>query len=110
MEERRSLNWGADFAMSHAVTGMWDPTKRFGEIVTGIEDPRKMLHDEIFLLAPLLDGEMWNVNVSSTGSRMFLIHVGARFKGDCQSRGIQDSGYVNKYPGSSELDADVKDP
>ena len=36
--------------------------------------------------------------------------VGARFKGDCQSRGIQDSGYVNKYPGSSELDADVKDP
>ena len=36
--------------------------------------------------------------------------VGARFKGDYQSRGIQDSGYVNKYPGSSELDADVKDP
>ena len=36
--------------------------------------------------------------------------VGARFKGDCQSRGIQDSGFVNKYPGSSELDADVKDP
>ena len=36
--------------------------------------------------------------------------VGARFKGDCQSRGIQDSGHVNKYPGSSELDADVKDP
>ena len=36
--------------------------------------------------------------------------VGARFKGDCQSRGIQDSGFVNKYPGSSELDADIKDP
>ena len=36
--------------------------------------------------------------------------VGARFKGDRQSRGIQDSGFVNKYPGSSELDADVKDP
>ena len=36
--------------------------------------------------------------------------VGARLKGDCQSRGIQDSGFVNKYPGSSELDADVKDP
>ena len=39
-----------------------------------------------------------------------LSTVGARFKGNCQSRGIQDSGYVNKYPGSSELDADVKDP
>ena len=37
-------------------------------------------------------------------------NVGARFKGDCQSRGIQDSGLVNKYPGSSELDADAKDP
>ena len=36
--------------------------------------------------------------------------VGARFKGDCQSQGIQDSGLVNKYPGSSELDADAKDP
>ena len=36
--------------------------------------------------------------------------VGARFKGDCQSRGIHDSGFVNKYLGSSELDADVKDP
>ena len=44
------------------------------------------------------------------GSRLHVISVGARFKGDCQSRGIQDSGFVNKYPGSSELDADVKDP
>ena len=26
--------------------------------------------------------------------------VGARFKGDCQSRGIQDSGLVNECPGS----------
>ena len=36
--------------------------------------------------------------------------VGARFKGDCQSRGIKDSGLVNEYPGSSELDANTKDP
>ena len=36
--------------------------------------------------------------------------VGARFEGDCQSRGIKDLGLGNKYPGSSELDADVKDP
>ena len=37
-------------------------------------------------------------------------NVGAQFKGDCQSRGIKDSGFVNEYPGSSELDADAKDP
>ena len=59
---------GANFVMSHAVvgmTGMQDPTKRFGEIITGIEDPRKMLHDEIFLFAPFLDGKMLDVNVPS---------------------------------------------
>ena len=32
-----------------------------------------MLHDEIFLLAPFLDGKMLDVNMLSTGSRVFLI-------------------------------------
>ena len=35
-----------------------------------------MLHDEIFLLTPFLDGKMLDVNVLSTGSRTFLVdHV-----------------------------------
>ena len=62
--------------MSHTAAGMmgmWDSSKRFGEIIAGIGDPRKMLHDEIFLLAPFLDGEMLDVNVPSTGSRTLLI-------------------------------------
>ena len=77
MGKQRSLVWEADLAMSHAMTdmtGMQDPSKRFGEIVAGIENLRKMLHDEIFLLAPFLDGEMLDVDVPSTGSRTFLIH------------------------------------
>ena len=65
--------------MSHdaaGMTGMEDPSKRFGEIVIGNEDPRKMLHDKIFLLAPLLDGKLLDVNVLSTGSGMlFIDHV-----------------------------------
>ena len=65
---------GAGFMMSHAVAGMmgmWDPSKRFGEIVAVIENPMKMLHDQIFVLAPFLDGEMLDVNVPITGSRAF---------------------------------------
>ena len=61
--------WGADLAMSHAgesVMGMWDPSKRFSEIVTGIENCRKMLPDEFFLLVPFWDDKMLNVNVLST--------------------------------------------
>ena len=35
-----------------------------------------MLHDEIFLLAPFLDGEMLDVNKLSTGSRaLFIDHM-----------------------------------
>ena len=67
---------GKCFVMSHAATGMmrtWDPTKRFSKIITGIEDPRMMLHDENFVLVPLLDGKMLDVNVPSTGSRTLLI-------------------------------------
>ena len=71
--------WGANLTMSHAttgMTGMQNPSKRLGEIITGIENPRKMLHDEIFLLAPFLDSEMLDVNVSSTGSRtLFIDHL-----------------------------------
>ena len=66
MDEQRSLNWGADFVMSHTttgMTGMWDPSKRFGEIITGIENPRKMFHDKIFLLAQFLNGKMLDVKV-----------------------------------------------
>ena len=48
-------------------------TKRFGEIITGIENPRKMLHDKNFLLTPFLDGKMLDVDVWSTESGTFLI-------------------------------------
>ena len=76
MDKHGSLNWGADFVMSHAttgVTGMQDPSKRLGEIITGIENPRKMLHDKNFLLTPFLDGKMLDVDVWSTESGTFLI-------------------------------------
>ena len=79
MGEQRSLMLGANFVMFHAaasMTGMWDPSKRFGEIVTGIEDPSKMLHDEMLLLAPFLDGKMLDVDLPSMGSGVFLMeHV-----------------------------------
>ena len=68
--------WGANLVMSHAavgMTGMWDPSKRFGEIVAGIENPRKMLNGKIFLLAPFLDGKKLDVDMPSTRSRALLI-------------------------------------
>ena len=81
MGEQRSLIWGANLVITHAAVGMmgmWDPSKRFGEINAGIDDPRKMLHDEIFLLAPFLDGKMLDVNVPSMGCGMlFVDHMGS---------------------------------
>ena len=71
--------WGANLIMPHVamgITGMQDPSKRFGEILTRIDNPRKMLCDKIFLLALFLDGKMLDVNLSSTGCRMlFIDHV-----------------------------------
>ena len=55
------------------LTGMWGPSKRFGEIVTGIENTRKMPYDKIFLFAPFLDGKMLDVKMPSTESGAFLI-------------------------------------
>ena len=78
MEEQKSLIWGANSVMPHVAAGMTDmddPSKRFGEIITGIDDPRKMLHDEIFLLMPFLDGKMLDINVPSTGCKTLLQHA-----------------------------------
>ena len=100
-----------DLVMEH-LPGILNPsddlTKPLGWVLHARHARRSMGHYKIG--SPVEA----SVFVHSPSTRMETIEagegVGARFKGDCQSRGIQDSGYVNKYPGSSELDADVKDP
>ena len=52
---------------------MWNLSVRLGEIVSGIDNPRKMLHDELFLLAPFLDGKVLDINVPSIGCGTLLI-------------------------------------
>ena len=56
-----------------SLSGMQNSSKRFGEIDTGIDDPREMFHDKIFLFASFLDGKMLDVNVLSTGCGMLFI-------------------------------------
>ena len=42
-------------------------------LITGIENPRIMFHDKIFLVAPFSDDKTLDFNVPSTGSGAFLI-------------------------------------
>ena len=61
------------FCIAASMTGMQDSSKRFGEIVTGIDDPREMFLDEDFLCTTFLNGKMLDVNVLSTGCGMLFI-------------------------------------
>ena len=52
--------------MSHdatCVSFMQNPSKRLGEIITGVNNPRNERHDNITSLFPVLDSEMLNVNM-----------------------------------------------
>ena len=46
-----------------------DPTKWFGEVVTGIDDARAVSHDDVAVSFPILDGKVLDVNVAGAFGR-----------------------------------------
>ena len=59
---------------------MENPSERLCQIITGIEDPREMFHDEVALLSPFLDGKMLDLDVLCTGcGSVFVDHTKRSF-------------------------------
>ena len=56
-----------------SMTRVQNPTQRFGEIIGRIDDPRKMLHDDVPVGFPILNGEELNVSVAGTFGGLFGI-------------------------------------
>ena len=85
--------------MAHVVasmTGMPEPSKRFGKIVAGIDDPREMFHDKVFLLTPFWNGKMLDDNVPSMQCGMFLLTMWrAAMASINKSRGSQVDAQVD---------------
>ena len=46
-----------------------DPAKVFSKLVSGVDDTRWVAHDNVASLAPLLHGEVLDVNVAGTFGR-----------------------------------------
>ena len=63
--------------MSHDPTCMArveNPTKRFCEVISGVQDPRAVREFDLFAFFPILDRKIRDINVSGTLSGMFSIH------------------------------------
>ena len=58
---------------SARMTRMEDPTQCLRQIVTDIEDTRTMAQDDVTFVAPLLDGKVLNLDMSSARSRPRLV-------------------------------------
>ena len=65
--------------MAHTATNMLGeqhPTKSLGEAIAGVDDPGKVLHNDIPLFAPFLNGEMLDLDMSRTRSGSgFVDHI-----------------------------------
>ena len=65
--------------MSHATTGMSsmkNPTKGLRKIVTDIQNARAVTKNDVSFVAPFLDGEVLDLDVSSTRSGTGLVDHG----------------------------------
>ena len=57
--------------MAHEPAGvavMEDPTKRLGQIVGWVENPRDEAHDDVACVFPILDGKVLDVDVLASVS------------------------------------------
>ena len=65
--------------MAHTATSMsgeQHPTESLGEAITGVDNPGKVLHNDIPLFAPFLDGEMLDLDMTRTRSGSgFVDHI-----------------------------------
>ena len=46
------------------MPGMQYPTKRFGEVIGGIDDARDVVHDDFTGFLPILNGKVLNIDVT----------------------------------------------
>ena len=65
--------------MAHTATSMsgeQHPTESLGKPIAGVDDPRKMLHNDISLFTPFLNGEMLDLDMTRTRSGSgFVDHI-----------------------------------
>ena len=47
---------------------MKNPAESFGQIITGIDNPRDVFHDNLSLSLPFLDSEILDLNVTGMSS------------------------------------------
>ena len=65
--------------MAHTATSMLGeqhPTESLGEAIAGVDDSRKVLHNDIPLFAPFLNGEMLDLDMTRPRSGSgFVDHI-----------------------------------
>ena len=83
--------WNVNLIMSHdsaCMLGMWNPTKRLSEIITGVDNSGNEWHNCVTSFFPILDCEMLNVNMAWSLSRNTSIKRSGGWEGAGLSSGM----------------------
>ena len=94
--------------MFHAVVGMVrvkHPSKGLGEVITGVENAQEMLHDQVTLFVPFLNGEVLDLSAPSTWhGPVFVDHVQCSNIVNQQASGTRMKGVKFKKDAMETLD------